>query len=51
MSFTATVVPGSGAIVNTAWFSSTNAGSGSDSAVFTIKFMELFLPLVTKVYP
>jgi len=35
-------------VLNTAWFSSTDAASGSDSAVFTIKFMDLYLPLVMR---
>ncbi len=50
--FTASVAFGtalSGAeMVNTAQFSSTDAGSGSASAVFTIKFMDLYLPLVMR---
>jgi uncharacterized repeat protein (TIGR01451 family) len=50
--FTATVAPGSAWLgnpaVNTAWFSSTNAGSGSDSAGFSIKVMDVFLPLLMK---
>jgi uncharacterized repeat protein (TIGR01451 family) len=51
--FTATIVvlgsalPGA-SVVNTAWFSSTNAGSGSGSAAFTLKFMDLYLPLLMK---
>jgi uncharacterized repeat protein (TIGR01451 family) len=50
--FTATVAPGSAwlgnPVVNTAWFSSTDAGSGSASAVFTIKAVDVFLPLLIK---
>jgi uncharacterized repeat protein (TIGR01451 family) len=51
--FTATiVVPGSAlpgaSVANTAWFSSTNAGSGSGSAAFTLKFIDLYLPLLMK---
>jgi len=52
MAFTASVALGTalaGArVANTACFSSTDAGAGFDSAVFTIKFMDLYLPLVTK---
>jgi uncharacterized repeat protein (TIGR01451 family) len=51
IAFTATVAPGSvsmgSPITNTAWFSSTNAGSGSASAAFS-KVMDVFLPLLIK---
>jgi len=55
VAFTATVAPGTAfvgsEVANTVWFSSTDAGSGSHSAVFTLKFMDIFLPLVTKKWP
>jgi uncharacterized repeat protein (TIGR01451 family) len=50
--FTATVTSGSAfmgsPVVNTAWFSSSNAGSGFASAAFRVKFMDVFLPMVIK---
>jgi len=50
--FTASVAPGSAwlgnPVVNTAWFSSTNAGSGSANASFSIKVIDVFLPLLMK---
>ena len=52
LAFTATVAPDAafagGVVSNTAWFSSTNVGAGFDSASFSVKFMDLYLPLMMK---